>query len=96
MNLGADRQILDVGAGTGNIGKRLKAIGIQSPIDGIDASEGMLEAAKATGCYRNCKNEFFGYGKLPEPERTGIYDVVTASGVFFRDHMPKESFSEIV
>ena len=42
MNLPADAQILDVGAGTGNIGKRLRACGLTNPIDAVDACQKYL------------------------------------------------------
>lgn len=96
MHLPSDAEILDVGAGTGNVGKRLRAVGVQNPIDAVDACEKFLAALQATGCYREHKCEFLGYGKLPEAEKVGKYDLVTASGVFLSAHMPKESFKEIL
>jgi predicted TPR repeat methyltransferase len=45
-----ETNVLDIGCGTGVLGKRLTVLGFKH-IDGLDASEGMLKLSKETGAY---------------------------------------------
>jgi len=49
-HLAVDARILDGGCGTGLMGEALAAVGYRRLI-GLDLSEGMLEVARAKGCY---------------------------------------------
>jgi predicted TPR repeat methyltransferase len=55
---GASR-ILDMGCGTGLVGKYLSELGFKH-IDGIDASAGMIENARAKGVYTDLHEMFLG------------------------------------
>jgi predicted TPR repeat methyltransferase len=43
---------IDLGCGSGVLGLALREEGLSTALDGIDLSPGMLELARATGCYR--------------------------------------------
>ena len=61
--------MLDVGAGTGIIGKLLaEKSGIKN-IDAIDASEKFLETLVARGHYKTASLAMLGYGNFPEESR---------------------------
>jgi predicted TPR repeat methyltransferase len=44
---------IDLGCGSGVLGLALRACGWPGPLDGLDLSPGMLELARASGCYRH-------------------------------------------
>lgn len=80
-------RILDGGCGTGNMAQILNVIGY-SNIVGIDASDGMLAAAKTKGCYAELHKMLLG-AKIDLP--SGSFDAVTAAGVLTHGHAPAES-----
>ena len=86
-----DAQVIDVGCGTGLVGKHLKAFGFNS-FDGIDISEGMLEVAKTRG-YRNL---FLGSLNKNLPINDNIYDVTFCVGVFTHGHVKSNRVSELI
>ena len=51
--LHADAQGIDFGCGSGVLGIALRDAGLRQPPDGVDLSPGMLNLARATGCYRD-------------------------------------------
>jgi predicted TPR repeat methyltransferase len=51
-HLAPDAQGVDFGCGSGVLGLALRDAGLRQPLDGIDISPGMLNLARATGCYR--------------------------------------------
>ena len=87
-------KILDVGAGTGMVARRLRAEGF-CHIDALDASETMLSIAKKDDLYDNYFCEFLSNKPLSclEP---ATYDGLTASGCFARNHIPSEALHEII
>ncbi|XDZ64840.1 class I SAM-dependent methyltransferase [Alphaproteobacteria bacterium LSUCC0684] len=46
-----DGRIADIGCGTGLIGQHLRDLGVTSPIDGLDISQGMLDVAASKDVY---------------------------------------------
>lgn len=94
LGVGRDAAIFDAGMGTGLVGKALGERGY-TRIDGGDASETFVDAARSSGAYRNARVMFFGNGvhRLDE-ECRGKYDVVTSSGTFLKAHFPKESIDD--
>ena len=90
-----DGAILDVGCGTGVVGNLLKENGFTN-IDGADASEKFVNAAEASGAYKNTRALFFGLGvdKYPE-ELKGKYDLVAASCVWCPGHIPNCGFDDV-
>lgn len=80
-------RILDAGCGTGNMAEILHRIGYDS-IVGVDASEGMLAAARAKGCYAALRQMVLG-ADIDLPAES--FDAVTAAGVLTHGHAPPES-----
>ena len=87
-----DTPILDVGAGTGLIGKFLNSKG-KKKIFGIDISSEMLDQAKRKGCYSSLielditkkisfKDNFFG--------------AVVSAGTFTHGHVGPDAFDELL
>eukprot|EP00992_Anisonema_acinus_P001993 TRINITY_DN10570_c0_g1_i1.p1 TRINITY_DN10570_c0_g1~~TRINITY_DN10570_c0_g1_i1.p1 ORF type:complete len:222 (+),score=62.37 TRINITY_DN10570_c0_g1_i1:69-734(+) len=86
-SLGVDKSasILDVGAGTGEGGKKLADAGFKT-IDGLDGSPLMLEKAKELGVYGKLFCQLVGEEPLADiPDNT--YDVIVSSGSFYPYHM---------
>ncbi|NEO88517.1 MAG: class I SAM-dependent methyltransferase [Spirulina sp. SIO3F2] len=70
---------LDIGCGTGLIGKSLKAtVKSDFVLDGCDVSEDMLKAAEQKDIYRNLIS--CGVDDMPFPENS--YDIAVSGGVF--------------
>ena len=80
-------RILDGGCGTGNMSQILRLLGY-SNIVGIDASDGMLAAARAKGCCVELHKMVLGT-KLDLPIKS--FDAITAAGVLSHGHAPPES-----
>lgn len=96
INLNYDKQslILDIGAGTGIIGKILHKHGFTN-VDALDANEDMLNLLKEKKCYRNVfKSEVTPDKPLPFEKQT--YDVVILAGVFCPGHIQVKSFERII
>ncbi len=79
--------ILDCGCGTGLVGELLTIMGFDN-IDGLDASAGMLEAARAKGCYREL-HQLLLDKTIGLPDES--FDALTAGGVLTQGHAPPES-----
>jgi ubiquinone/menaquinone biosynthesis C-methylase UbiE len=84
--------VLDAGAGTGIMCEILAALG-QSPVVGLDASEGMLALANKKGLYAELHHMFLGQA-LDFPDDR--FSAVTASGVFTDGHAPMDGFDELI
>lgn len=83
-------KVLDVGCGTGIIGKHLRNLRFAGTIHGIDGSQGMVdEAEKLTGVYNRLVCKFlnfdadFGFAQHS-------YDAVVSSGCFSASHFDPE------
>ncbi len=72
-----DANILDAGAGTGQVAEVLSALGYANFV-GIDLSEGMLEEARQKGCYRELRQMVLGE-RLDFDDNA--FDAVTSVGV---------------
>ena len=86
-----DAKILDAGAGTGLAGVELQRLGY-GDICAMDLSEGMLEEARAKGCYNDFRQMALG-GRLDFD--TDTYDAVISTGVFTPGHAPPSSFVDL-
>ena len=83
-------KIIDVGCGTGLVGKHLKANGFYN-FDGLDISDEMLQIASQRGyqkLYSGSLNK-----KLPVADNS--YDCVMCIGVFTHGHVSSDGFSEL-
>lgn len=83
--------ILDAGVGTGGLGSILSLLGYNN-LTGLDMSEGMLEKARARGCYADLRK-----GVLGEPLDfpSGAFDAILSTGTFTMGHAPAGSFLEL-
>ena len=87
----AASKVLDAGAGTGLVGVELQRLGFND-ICAMDLSEGMLEEARAKGCYNDFRQMTLGEA-LDFPSDT--YDAVISVGVFTPGHAPPHAFDEL-
>jgi len=88
LNLDKAARIYDVGAGGGIMGELLSAEGF-THIEAGDASGDLLASAAAKGWYSHTEVRWFGQGvdKLPA-DKVGTFDLVVASGVWIKGHIP--------
>ncbi|XP_076088445.1 methyltransferase-like protein 27 [Mytilus galloprovincialis] len=86
-------EILDLGVGTGLVGKRLHELGFRI-FDGIDPSQGMLTLAKQKHIYRNLYCQFF--TSEPTKIKEGSYDACCISGAFGKGDIPEDSVYEMI
>ncbi len=80
-------RILDCGCGTGLVGELLATIGF-TDISGLDAYDGMIEAATAKGCYGEIHQLLLDETIDLPPES---FDALTAGGVLTLGHAPPAS-----
>jgi SAM-dependent methyltransferase len=86
-----DAKILDAGAGTGLVGVELQRLGY-GDICAMDLSEGMLDEARAKGCYNDFRQMALGDHL---DFASDAYDAVISIGVFTPGHAPPNSFVEL-
>lgn len=84
--------VLDVGCGTGLVGRALAANGCTC-IDGVDISPEMLAEAEKKGVYRNLTAEDLSQGASAA---TDSYAAVIGVGVFSRQMLQPDVFDELV
>ena len=78
--------VLDLGCGTGLVGKYLDERKFKI-IDGIDATENMVNIAKEKKVYRDFDIFFLGKPASFPVKYHGKYDIVTASGLLAEGHV---------
>ena len=96
-----DSEVLDMGCGTGLVGKYLKEkSGVETvKIIGIDASDGMIKKAESKGIYTEirkhmlCNPESF---KEKQADLVERFDFVTASGLLAEGHATPDVFDEMI
>lgn len=94
MNIEKDVKILDIGAGTGMVGRILRQNGYQH-IDALDGNEEMLKILRKKNCYDNIIQSLVTPDKkLPIDDQT--YDVVILAGVFCPEHIDYNSLEQII
>lgn len=87
----AGSKILDAGAGTGLVGVELQRLGY-ADICAMDISQGMLDEARAKGCYNDFRQMVLGQALGFDSH---AYDAVVSVGVFTPGHAPPNSFDEL-
>ena len=87
----AGSKILDAGAGTGLVGVELQRLGY-ADICAMDISQGMLDEARAKGCYNDFRQMVLGQTLGFD---SNAYDAVVSVGVFTPGHAPPNSFDEL-
>lgn len=90
----AELKIMDVGCGTGLLGKPLYEMGYRH-IDGVDLSAEMLEKAEASGFFRRLFEGVDIHQRLPE-ELQSAYDVAVCVGVFTPGHVLPEALYQLI
>ncbi|XP_048747410.2 methyltransferase-like protein 27 isoform X2 [Ostrea edulis] len=86
-------RVLDIASGTGFLGLELWEKGFRS-IDGLDPSEGMIEAARKKNVYTNLICDFMSDQKLDI--NAGTYDVAVIAGGMGEGHIPCNALPEII
>ena len=87
-------EILDIGAGTGTVGKFLSKRGFGG-IVGIDAAPNLLQKLKSVEAYKESRCMYIGMGldKFPE-DLKNRFDIVTAAGVWLEGHIPASGLDD--
>ncbi len=87
----AGSKLVDAGAGTGLMGRILKAMEYPD-ITGFDLSQGMLEVARRTEAYSRLDRQVLG-----EPLRyeTNEFDACISTGTFTEGHAPPSGYDEL-
>ncbi|HEY3682765.1 MAG TPA: class I SAM-dependent methyltransferase [Streptosporangiaceae bacterium] len=84
--------VLDAGCGTGLVGAELAERGFTT-IDGVDLSQGMLDEARAKGCYRTLQKADL-TARLPFDDDT--YDATICVGTLTEGHVGPEALDELI
>jgi MFS family permease len=87
-----EARILDVGAGTGLLGRALSEAGF-TRLDALDLSQGMLAEASRKNVYGELRQARLGNDLAYESES---YDGVVAAGVLTTGHAPADCLDELV
>ncbi|MEM7139940.1 MAG: methyltransferase domain-containing protein [Actinomycetota bacterium] len=86
-----DNPVIDLGCGTGLLGRQLAARGHRT-LDGVDYSPEMLGRAEATGVYRRLWSADLNERQEPDD---GAYAAVAAMGVFSFGHVYAGALDEM-
>lgn len=84
---------LDIGAGTGLIGYKLSQKNMTLDSFGVDASTQFVEVLKSRPYYNGAMQAWLGQNNLQE-ELKGKFDLLTASGVFLKGHIPADAMDD--
>lgn len=88
---GGSGPVLDVGAGTGLLAYHLRDMGFADPVDAVDLSAEMLEAARAKALYRHCYQ-----ADITRPlVLNGPYSGIVSSGTFTHGHVGPEALVQL-
>ncbi|XP_030853812.1 methyltransferase-like protein 27 [Strongylocentrotus purpuratus] len=86
--------ILDVGCGTGLVGKAVSDVGYLN-LYGIDMSESSLNIASEKGVYSKLINATFG-PETPLNYKDGFFDVALSTGCFLPNHLDHTHLPEMI
>jgi predicted TPR repeat methyltransferase len=84
--------ILDAGVGTGAVGEVLDFLGYKN-LWGIDMSDGMLEKARARGCYADLRKGILGETLALQ---SNFFGGIVSTGTFTKGHAPAIGLVELV
>ena len=87
-----DQPVVDLGCGTGAVGRRLAELGIAT-IDGIDLSPEMLAVAATTGAYRDLAVADL---NAPPGELNGKYGASISAGTFTTGHVGPQAVAPLM
>lgn len=91
----ADKQIFDMGCGTGLVGQYLKERGFKNVV-GVDASKGMLDKAKEKESYSELEELFLGRPETFPAKYHNRFDAITAAGILAEGHLDNNVFDEML
>ena len=92
-NLPEIKKVIDIGTGTGLVGKYLKALRPEIIIDGIDISPEMLAEAAKKKVYRNLFEQDL---TLPVSNTDAPYDALVTIGTFTHGHLGIEVLDNLI
>ena len=92
-NLPEIKKVIDIGTGTGLVGKYLKELRPEILIDGIDISPEMLAEAAKKGVYRNLIEQDL---NLPVANSDAPYDALVTIGTFTHGHLGSEVLDNLI
>lgn len=92
-NLPEIKKVIDIGTGTGLVGKYLKELRPEILIDGIDISPEMLAEAAKKGVYRNLIEQDL---NLPVANSDAPYDALVTIGTFTHGHLGVEVLDNLI
>ena len=87
------KKVIDIGTGTGLVGKYLKALRPEIIIDGIDISPEMLAEADKKKVYRNLFEQDL---TLPVSNTDAPYDALVTIGTFTHGHLGIEVLDNLI
>ncbi|MFM8620618.1 MAG: class I SAM-dependent DNA methyltransferase [Candidatus Nanopelagicaceae bacterium] len=87
------RKVIDIGTGTGLVGKFLKELRPQIELDGIDISPEMLAEASKKGIYRNLYERDL---TIPVMDIDAPYDALITIGTFTHGHLGIEVLDNLI
>ncbi len=88
---------LDVGAGTGLLGLKLGQKNVELTYSSCDASSQFVEVLNAHPKYCESREVWLGRGEENFPaDWKNAFELVTASGVFLKAHMPAPAIDDCV
>lgn len=91
----ADARVLDICCGTGLVADGLRVEGFSGAIDGVDASEGMLEVARSKSTYRHLTSAFITPDKKLDVQDS-LYNAVVCCGGFGPGHLSPDTLQCLV
>ncbi|XP_072173074.1 methyltransferase-like protein 27 [Diadema setosum] len=88
-----EAKILDVGVGTGLVGKELATYGFKN-LTGVDPSRPSLDIARSKGFYKELLEAFVGPQPLPLEDNS--FDAAISSGAFLPGHCDGNGLKDVV
>lgn len=87
-----ESRIVDIGCGTGVVGKELRRHGVTAPIDGFDISQGMLDQAAQKGVYDqlHCA-DLTDQSSFPDIS----YGAMLSTGTFTHGHLGPDALANL-
>ena len=91
----ADKEVFDMGCGTGLVGHYLKERGFTKTV-GVDASKGMLDKACEKQAYTELEELFLGKPDTFPKKYHNRFDAITAAGILAEGHLDNNVFDEML
>src|SRR5699024_10182553 len=91
----ASPAVLDVGCGTGLVGRELATLVPEARVTGADLSPDMAESAEATGTYERAVADIDLNQPLPE-SLSNSFEIIVCAGTFSLGHVDKQGLEHLV